>query len=129
MLPVCVLNRLPVFLPVFTRGRGGIGRGSVASRGALVTQSNPASAAGTRDTPSHRGRGAPAKPGYRPPLLPITHESYEDYVSRPTSHIQYPGRVYAACTLYQRIQCEKQRANYFNVLKCIQDQHNKVLSQ
>ncbi|XP_030234441.1 KH domain-containing, RNA-binding, signal transduction-associated protein 2 [Gadus morhua] len=85
----------PAFAPA-SRGRGGIGRGSVASRGALVTQSNPASAAGTRDTPSHRGRGAPAKPGYRPPLLPITHESYEDYSYDDGYDGQYDDESYDA---------------------------------
>ncbi|CAL8257443.1 unnamed protein product [Lota lota] len=79
-----------------SRGRGGIGRGSVASRGAVVTQSNPASAAGTRDTPAHRGRGAPANSGYRPPLLPITHESYEDYSYDDGYDGQYDDESYDA---------------------------------
>ncbi|CAL8285004.1 unnamed protein product [Arctogadus glacialis] len=85
----------PAFAPA-SRGRGGIGRGSVASRGALVTQSNPASAAGTRDTPSHRGRGAPANPGYRPALLPITHEPYEDYSYDDGYDGQYDDESYDA---------------------------------
>ncbi|KAJ3610073.1 hypothetical protein NHX12_022167 [Muraenolepis orangiensis] len=77
-------------------GRGGVGRASVGSRGNALTQSNPASAAGTRDTPAPRGRGAAANCGYRPPLLPITHESYEDYAYDDGYDGQYDDDSYDA---------------------------------
>ncbi|CAL8299911.1 unnamed protein product [Merluccius merluccius] len=79
-----------------SRGRGGIGRGSIASQSTAVTQSNPASAAGIRDTPAPRGRGAVANSGYRPPLLPITHESYEDYSYDDGYDGQYDDESYDA---------------------------------
>lgn len=33
----------------------------------------------SRGVPAPRSRSTPANPGYRPSLLPLTHEAYEDY--------------------------------------------------
>uniref|UniRef100_A0A4W5Q8C0 Uncharacterized protein n=1 Tax=Hucho hucho TaxID=62062 RepID=A0A4W5Q8C0_9TELE len=70
-----------------TRARGGVApppppvRGAAAPRGTVGKRSVLPQATLTRGVPAPRARGTPGNPGYRPPLLPITHESYDDYVS------------------------------------------------
>ncbi|XP_071389082.1 KH domain-containing, RNA-binding, signal transduction-associated protein 2 [Centroberyx affinis] len=65
---------------VSTRGHGGIGRGAAAaSRATAGTHSTLPTTPLSREVPAPRARGAAGKPGYRPPLLPLTHESYDDY--------------------------------------------------
>ncbi|XP_062318982.1 KH domain-containing, RNA-binding, signal transduction-associated protein 2 [Osmerus eperlanus] len=65
------------------RGRGGAapptGRGTVAPRGGGVTRSALPSASLSRGVPAPRARATPGNPGYRPSLLPLTHDAYEDY--------------------------------------------------
>lgn len=85
-------------LVCFTRGHRGTGRSAVAAA-AAVTAAAAAAAAATASplgTPAHskapaapltregqapRARVAAGGAGYRPPLLAVTHESYNDYVS------------------------------------------------
>uniref|UniRef100_A0A3Q2R2E7 KH domain containing, RNA binding, signal transduction associated 2 n=1 Tax=Fundulus heteroclitus TaxID=8078 RepID=A0A3Q2R2E7_FUNHE len=56
------------------------GRGSAAPRGtAAATHSKLPTAVLTRDLQAPRTRGAAANAGYRPPLLAVTHESYDEY--------------------------------------------------
>ncbi|KAM9559782.1 KH domain-containing, RNA-binding, signal transduction-associated protein 2-like [Salvelinus alpinus] len=62
---------------ITTRGRGG--RGAVAPRGTAGTRSALPQATLARGVSTPRARGTPGNPGYRPPLLPVTHESYDDY--------------------------------------------------
>ncbi|KAM4607790.1 KH domain-containing, RNA-binding, signal transduction-associated protein 2 [Polymixia lowei] len=62
-----------------TRGHGSIGRGAAASRGTAGTQSTLPTSILSREVQAPRPRGAAGKQGYRPPLLPATHESYDDY--------------------------------------------------
>uniref|UniRef100_A0A673BL88 KH domain-containing, RNA-binding, signal transduction-associated protein 2 n=1 Tax=Sphaeramia orbicularis TaxID=375764 RepID=A0A673BL88_9TELE len=58
----------------------GTGRSSVAPRGtAGATHSKLPTTALTREVQAPRARGAAASTGYRPPLLAVTHESYDDY--------------------------------------------------
>ncbi|XP_030012735.1 KH domain-containing, RNA-binding, signal transduction-associated protein 2 [Sphaeramia orbicularis] len=65
---------------VSTRGHRGTGRSSVAPRGtAGATHSKLPTTALTREVQAPRARGAAASTGYRPPLLAVTHESYDDY--------------------------------------------------
>ncbi|XP_067093025.1 KH domain-containing, RNA-binding, signal transduction-associated protein 2 isoform X2 [Osmerus mordax] len=67
------------------RGRGGAapppppGRGTVVPRGSGVTRSALPSASLSRGVPAPRARATPGNPGYRPSLLPLTHDAYEDY--------------------------------------------------
>ncbi|XP_046885256.1 KH domain-containing, RNA-binding, signal transduction-associated protein 2 [Hypomesus transpacificus] len=67
------------------RGRGGAapppppGRGAVVPRGSGVTRSALPSASLSRGVPAPRARATPGNPGYRPSLLPLTHDAYEDY--------------------------------------------------
>lgn len=65
----------------FTRGHGGVGRGAVAPRGKAATHSALPTTVLSREVQAPRARSAAGNPGYRPPLLPLTHESYDDYVS------------------------------------------------
>ncbi|XP_036403229.1 KH domain-containing, RNA-binding, signal transduction-associated protein 2 isoform X2 [Megalops cyprinoides] len=68
-----------------TRGRGGAapppppGRGAAAPRGTIGSRGSLPVTPSARGVPSPRTRGTPGAPGYRPPLLPATHESYDDY--------------------------------------------------
>ncbi|XP_029927294.1 KH domain-containing, RNA-binding, signal transduction-associated protein 2 isoform X2 [Myripristis murdjan] len=62
-----------------TRGHGGVGRGAVASRGKAATHSALPTTVLSREVQAPRARSAAGNPGYRPPLLPLTHESYDDY--------------------------------------------------
>ncbi|KAJ8250378.1 hypothetical protein COCON_G00223000 [Conger conger] len=68
-----------------TRGRGGAvpppppGRGAAAPRGTVGTRGSLPTAPSARGVPTPRTRGTPGAPGYRPPLLSATHESYDDY--------------------------------------------------
>ncbi|KAJ8013749.1 hypothetical protein DPEC_G00033020 [Dallia pectoralis] len=68
-----------------TRGRGGVaphpppGRGAAAPRGTAGTRSALPQATLGRGGSAPRARGTKGNPGYRPPLLPVTHESYDDY--------------------------------------------------
>ncbi|XP_037321416.2 KH domain-containing, RNA-binding, signal transduction-associated protein 2 isoform X3 [Pungitius pungitius] len=62
-----------------TGGHRGTGR-SVAARGTpAATHSKPPTAVSTREAQAPRSRGAAGNAGYRPPLLAVTHESYDDY--------------------------------------------------
>uniref|UniRef100_A0A3P9AIC9 KH domain-containing, RNA-binding, signal transduction-associated protein 2 n=1 Tax=Esox lucius TaxID=8010 RepID=A0A3P9AIC9_ESOLU len=68
-----------------TRGRGATapppppGRGAAAARGTAGTRSALPQATLGRGVTAPRARGTKGNPGYRPPLLPVTHESYDDY--------------------------------------------------
>uniref|UniRef100_A0A8C5NBQ1 K Homology domain-containing protein n=1 Tax=Gouania willdenowi TaxID=441366 RepID=A0A8C5NBQ1_GOUWI len=63
-----------------TRSLRGAGRSAGAPRGsASVPHSKPPPT--MREGQAPRARGAAAAAGYRPPLLAVTHESYDDYVS------------------------------------------------
>uniref|UniRef100_A0A1A8SG61 KH domain-containing, RNA-binding, signal transduction-associated protein 2 n=2 Tax=Nothobranchius TaxID=28779 RepID=A0A1A8SG61_9TELE len=65
---------------ISTRGHRGAGRSAAAPRGtATAAHSKLPTAALTRDVQAPRARGAAANAGYRPPLLAVTHESYDDY--------------------------------------------------
>lgn len=69
-------------LVCFTRSHRGTGRNAVAPRGtAAATHSKLPKTALTRDVQAPRARGGAGSVGYRPPLLAVTHESYDDYVS------------------------------------------------
>uniref|UniRef100_A0A8C6WPS4 KH domain-containing, RNA-binding, signal transduction-associated protein 2 n=1 Tax=Neogobius melanostomus TaxID=47308 RepID=A0A8C6WPS4_9GOBI len=58
----------------------GTGRNAVAPRGSTAaTHSKPPTAVVSRDVQPPRPRGAAASNTYRPPLLPATHEAYDDY--------------------------------------------------
>lgn len=73
-----------VCLFCFTRGHRGTGRSIAAPRGTAVAAAThtklPATVL-TREVQAPRARGAAGSAGYRPPLLAVTHESYDDYVS------------------------------------------------
>ncbi|XP_018604926.1 KH domain-containing, RNA-binding, signal transduction-associated protein 2 isoform X2 [Scleropages formosus] len=68
-----------------TRGRSGTapppppGRGATAPRGTITGRGSLPGIPAARGVPAPRARGTPGTPGYRPPLLPATHESYDDY--------------------------------------------------
>lgn len=69
----------------------------MAPRGtATAAHSKLPTAVLTRDTKAPRGRGAAANTGYRPPLLAVTHESYDDYVS-PILFAQMGKSVWLKC--------------------------------
>lgn len=78
---------IPSMFCFSNRARGGAApppppvRGAAVPRGTVGKRSVLPQATLTRGVPAPRARGAPGNPGYRPPLLPITHESYDDYVS------------------------------------------------
>ncbi|XP_062286837.1 KH domain-containing, RNA-binding, signal transduction-associated protein 2 [Scomber scombrus] len=62
------------------RGHRGTGRSAVAPRGtAAATHSKLPKSVLTREVQAPRARGAAGSVGYRPPLLAVTHESYDDY--------------------------------------------------
>ncbi|XP_047458096.1 KH domain-containing, RNA-binding, signal transduction-associated protein 2 [Mugil cephalus] len=67
---------------ISTRGHRGAGRSAAAAapRGTATTAHSklPATVL-TREVQAPRARGASAGAGYRPPLLAVTHETYEDY--------------------------------------------------
>ncbi|CAG6017440.1 unnamed protein product, partial [Menidia menidia] len=63
-----------------TRGHRGAGRSAAAPRGTATAVHSKLSTT-TRDAQAQRARGAAANAGYRPPLLAVTHEAYDDYVS------------------------------------------------
>lgn len=70
-----------VCLPA-TRGHRGTGRSAAAPRGtSAMTHSKLPTTVSTREVQAPRSRGAAGTAGYRPPLLAVTHESYDDYVS------------------------------------------------
>ncbi|KAL0964646.1 hypothetical protein UPYG_G00326970 [Umbra pygmaea] len=65
-----------------TRGRGGTAlpsRGAGAPRGAAGTRSAAPQATLGRGIAAPRARGTTGTSAYRPPLIPVTHESYDDY--------------------------------------------------
>ncbi|KAF7667065.1 hypothetical protein LDENG_00080140 [Lucifuga dentata] len=65
-----------------TRGQRGTGRSAAAPRGTTGSRKKPSTTALTRDVQqAPRARSAAGNTGYRPPLLPLTQEAYDDYVS------------------------------------------------
>lgn len=66
-----------------TRGHRGTGRRATAAvpRGTAAHSKLPTTGL-TREAQASRARGAAGSPGYRPPLLAVTHESYNNYVSQ-----------------------------------------------
>ncbi|XP_075334018.1 KH domain-containing, RNA-binding, signal transduction-associated protein 2 isoform X2 [Odontesthes bonariensis] len=65
---------------ILTRGHRGAGRSAAAPRGtATAAHSKLSTTVLTRDVQAQRARGAAANAGYRPPLLAVTHETYDDY--------------------------------------------------
>ncbi|KAK2824192.1 hypothetical protein Q5P01_021367 [Channa striata] len=65
---------------ISTRGHRGTGRSAAAPRGtAATTHSKLPTTVVTREVQAPRARGAAGSAGYRPPLLAVTHESYDDY--------------------------------------------------
>ncbi|KAM4599247.1 KH domain-containing, RNA-binding, signal transduction-associated protein 2 isoform 3-T5 [Fundulus diaphanus] len=63
-----------------TMSHRGASRRAAAPRGtAAATHSKLPTAVLTRDLQAPRTRGAAPNTGYRPPLLAVTHESYDDY--------------------------------------------------
>ncbi|XP_054874225.1 KH domain-containing, RNA-binding, signal transduction-associated protein 2 [Amphiprion ocellaris] len=65
---------------ISTRGHRGAGRSAAAPRGtATAAHSKLPTTVVTREVQAPRARGAAASAGYRPPLLAVTHESYDDY--------------------------------------------------
>uniref|UniRef100_A0A8C7WMV6 KH domain containing, RNA binding, signal transduction associated 2 n=1 Tax=Oryzias sinensis TaxID=183150 RepID=A0A8C7WMV6_9TELE len=63
-----------------TRGHRGTGRSAAAPRGtATPTHSKLPTTALKREAQAARARGTGGNAGYRPPLLAVTHESYDDY--------------------------------------------------
>jgi hypothetical protein len=93
------------------RARGGVApppppvRGAAVPRGTVGKRSVLPQATLTRGVPAPRARGTPGNIGYRPPLLPITHESYDDYVSLThfsplvmlyVEYVQYLQKVFIA---------------------------------
>lgn len=73
-------------LVCFTRGHRGTGRSAAAATAAAAPRGTAAhsklpTTVLTREVQAPRARGAAGSAGYRPPLLAVTHESYNDYVS------------------------------------------------
>lgn len=70
----------PTTTTISTRGHRGAGRSAAAPRGTATAAHNklPTTVV-TREVQAPRARGATASTGYRPPLLAVTHESYDDY--------------------------------------------------
>lgn len=83
-------------LVCFTRGHRGTGRSAAAAAAAATAAAAAAATASPLGTAAHskpptvpltregqapRARVAAGGAGYRPPLLAVTHESYNDYVS------------------------------------------------
>ncbi|XP_060895603.1 KH domain-containing, RNA-binding, signal transduction-associated protein 2 isoform X1 [Labrus mixtus] len=71
---------------IATRGHRGTGRSAAAPRGtaaaaaaAAATHSKLPTNVLTREGQAPRARGAAGNAGYRPPLLAVTHDSYDDY--------------------------------------------------
>ncbi|XP_063731659.1 KH domain-containing, RNA-binding, signal transduction-associated protein 2 isoform X2 [Eleginops maclovinus] len=68
---------------ISTGGHRGTGRSAAAPRGtaaaAAATHGKLPTTVLTRDVQAQRARGAAGSAGYRPPLLAVTHESYDDY--------------------------------------------------
>lgn len=81
----------------FSRGHRGTGRSGAAPRGTAVaaataTHTKLPTTVLTREVQAPRARGAAGSAGYRPPLLAVTHESYDDYVSPiPFAHAEKYG--------------------------------------
>ncbi|XP_008292247.1 KH domain-containing, RNA-binding, signal transduction-associated protein 2-like [Stegastes partitus] len=70
----------PTTTTISTRGQRGAGRSAAAPRGtATAAHSKLPSTVVTREVQAPRARGTAASGGYRPPLLAVTHESYDDY--------------------------------------------------
>lgn len=68
---------------ISTRGHRGTGRRATAAapRGTAAHGKLPTTVL-TREVQASRARGAAGGTGYRPPLLAVTHESYNNYVSQ-----------------------------------------------
>lgn len=68
---------------LLTRGHRGTGRRAMAAapRGTATHSKLPTTGL-TREAQASRARGAAGSTGYRPPLLAVTHESYNNYVSQ-----------------------------------------------
>ncbi|XP_067378927.1 KH domain-containing, RNA-binding, signal transduction-associated protein 2 isoform X3 [Channa argus] len=65
---------------ISTRGHRGTGRSAAAPRGtAATTHGKLPTTVVTREVRAARARGAAGSSEYRPPLLAVTHESYDDY--------------------------------------------------
>ncbi|KAJ0067330.1 hypothetical protein NL108_016486 [Boleophthalmus pectinirostris] len=63
-----------------SRGHRGTTRNSVAPRATTAaSHTKPPTAVVSRDAQPPRPRGATASNAYRPPLIPATHEAYDDY--------------------------------------------------
>lgn len=58
------------------------GRGAVVPRGTVGTRASLPTNMLTRGVSTPRARGTAGNPGYRAPLLQVTHKSYDDYVSK-----------------------------------------------
>lgn len=73
-----------LFFFILSRGHRGTGRraaaAAVAPRGTAAHSKLPTTVL-TREAQASRARGAAGSTGYRPPLLAVTHESYNNYVS------------------------------------------------
>lgn len=66
-----------------TRGHRGTGRRATAAAPRRTAAHTKLPTTGlTREAQASRARGAAGSPGYRPPLLTVTHESYNNYVSQ-----------------------------------------------
>ncbi|XP_014833898.1 PREDICTED: KH domain-containing, RNA-binding, signal transduction-associated protein 2 isoform X1 [Poecilia mexicana] len=80
-----------------TMGHGGASRRAATPRGtAAATHSKLPKTALTRDLQAPRARGAAANAGYRPPLLAVTHESYDDYGYEDGYDEEYEDETYEA---------------------------------
>ncbi|KAM3863366.1 KH domain-containing, RNA-binding, signal transduction-associated protein 2 [Diretmus argenteus] len=64
---------------ISSRAHGGIGSAAVAPRATAGAHIALPTAILSREVQAPRARAAAGNPGYRPPLLPLTHESYDDY--------------------------------------------------
>lgn len=71
-----------VFFFISSRGHRGTGRRAAAAapRGTAAHSKLPTTVL-TREAQASRARGTAGSTGYRPPLLAVTHESYNNYVS------------------------------------------------
>lgn len=87
---LCLTNKCSVLSPgcagllvCITRGHRSAGRSAGAPRGtaAAAAQCKLPTTVLTRDVQAPKARGTAVNAGYRPPLLAVTHKSYDDYVS------------------------------------------------
>lgn len=80
-IPLANLCHVCVLVYV-TRGHRGTRRSAVAPRGTAAAPHSKLPTTGlTREVQAPRAMGAAGSAGYRPPLLAVRHESYDDYVS------------------------------------------------